>query len=79
MIDGYTYDVDSSVIEENGASSYDLAPLMMYKYTLYAKVPNQLADSHQSCIFNFAFDENFEWGSKEDITEYKYGYTLNVQ
>lgn len=79
-IDGYSYNVDSiSIIEENGNSTYSIAPLMTYKYTLYAKVPNELADSHQSCVLNIGFDENFEWGSSKELSEYKYGYTLNVQ
>lgn len=79
-IDGYSYNVDLiSIIEENGNSAYSIAPLMTYKYTLYAKVPNELADSHQSCVLNIGFDENFEWGSSKELSEYKYGYTLNVQ
>lgn len=79
-IDGYSYNVDSiSIIEENGSSAHSIAPLMTYKYTLYAKVPNELADSHQSCVLNMCFDENFEWGSSKELSEYKYGYTLNVQ
>lgn len=79
-IDGYSYNVDSiSIIEENGNSAYSIAPLMTYKYTLYAKVPNELADSHQSCVLNIGFDKNFEWGSSKELSEYKYGYTLNVQ
>lgn len=79
-IDGYSYNVDSiSIIEENGNSAHSIAPLMTYKYTLYAKVPNELADSHQSCVLNMGFDENFEWGSSKELSEYKYGYTLNVQ
>lgn len=79
-IDGYSYNVDSiSIIEENGSSTYSLAPLMTYKYTLYAKVPNKLADSHQSCVLNVGFDENFEGGFDKELSEYKYGYALNIQ
>lgn len=79
-IDGYSYNIDSiSIKEENGSSAYSIAPLMTYKYTLYAKVPNELADSHQSCVLNMGFDENFEWGSAKELTEYKYGYALNIQ
>lgn len=79
-IDGYSYNVDSiSIIEESGSYASGIAPLMTYKYTLYAKVPNELADNHQSCVLNIGFNENFEWSSTKELSEYKYGYTLGVQ
>ena len=80
VIDGYSYDVESiNIIETNGESVYNLASLTTYTYTVYAKVPNELADSHQSCVFNLCFDDNFKWGSKKEVSEYKYGYALNIQ
>lgn len=79
-IDGYSYNVESiDIIEENGSSAHNLAPLITYKYTLYAKVPNELADSYQSCVLNIGFDDNFARDSQKEVSEYKYGYTLKIQ
>lgn len=80
VLDGYTYNIESiSIIEANGSSTWRIAPLTTYTYTVYAKVPNEIADNHQSCVLNLCFEENFESGFRKDISEYKYGYTLNIQ
>lgn len=80
VLDGYTYNIESiSIIEANGSSTWRIAPLTTYTYTVCAKVPNEIADNHQSCVLNLCFDENFESGFRKDISEYKYGYTLNIQ
>ena len=80
VLDGYSYNIESiNIIEANGSSTYNISPLTTYTYTVYAKVPNELADSHQSCVLNLCFDDNFEWGSKKEVSEYKYGYTLSIQ
>lgn len=84
VLDGYSYNIESiNIIEANGSSVRSIAPLTTYTYTVYAKVPNEIADNHQSCVLNLCFDDNFKDDFKDDfkndISEYKYGYTLNIQ
>lgn len=77
-IDGYTYEIDSSIIDAEGYSTYSISPLMTYTYTLYARVPNELADSHESCVVNFGFNENFEQDFDTEISDCDYGYSAVV-
>lgn len=80
VLDGYSYNIESiNIIEASGDPVYSIAPLTTYTYTVYAKVPNEIADNHQSCVLNLCFDDNFKDDFKNDISEYKYGYTLNIQ
>lgn len=80
VLDGYSYNIESiNIIEANGSSVRSIAPLTTYTYTVYAKVPNEIADNHQSCVLNLCFDDNFKDDFKNDISEYKYGYALNIQ
>lgn len=79
-IDGYKYELESiNFIEQNGSSAHSLSPLTTYKYTLYAKVPDELADSHKSCVMNMGFNENFARSFAEDFSENTYKYTITME
>ena len=48
---------------------------MNYTYTLYAEVPNEIAQNFEKCSMNFGFEENFEnvFTSDESyVTPYSY-------
>lgn len=78
-VDGYSYDLDSSIIEENGSSTYTLAPLMTYTYTLYAEVPNELIENHSEYTMDFGFEENLEnIHFSDDSHVMPYNYTINI-
>lgn len=79
-IDGYTYDLDRTIIESDGNTTFSIEPLKTYTYTLYAEVPNELAQSAAPCVVNFGFNENF--GNIINIpnkeTKIDYNYTINI-
>lgn len=80
-IDGYEYEADRvDIIESDGSSAYELAPLVSYTYTLYTEVPNELAAAFTSCKFNFGFEENFESASISSNKEYipPYFYAIDI-
>lgn len=62
-VDGYIYDASAnecSIIDGNGSSLSEIAPLTEGSYTIYAKVPNELADKLNSTVFTFGFYDNFD-------------------
>ncbi len=80
-INGYSYDIDSlTIIESDGSSTYELAPLVSYQYTLYTEIPNELATTYQTCDINFSFNENFEFiqTSFDGEPELPYNYKLTL-
>lgn len=79
-IDGYSYELDNlTIIESDGSSTYSLAPLKTYSYTLSAEVPNELAQSAAPCNVTFGINENFESGDPfaEEPT-YDYTYAISI-
>lgn len=77
-IDGYTFELESIDLNEtSGAFAYEISPLTSYEYTLYAKIPDELADSHEVCEVKFGFDELFSYEAAS-VDECKYAYVHNV-
>ncbi len=81
-VDGYSYDIDDSIIESNGSSVFTLEPLMTYQYTLYAEIPNELAESFDSYTMNFGFEEGFDntvvYTSSGETQPPEYNYTIEI-
>ena len=62
-LDGYTYKVDANdcdILDGEGQTEYEIAPLMEYTYRLYVAIPDALADSHSTCTFTFGFYDGFD-------------------
>ncbi len=53
---------------------------MSYTYTLYAEIPNELAESFTQCKADFGFEENFARPTTYSDKEYvpAYLYTLSI-
>ncbi len=86
VIDGYSYNIGSiNIIKTNGQSTYSLAPLTLYTYTIYAQIPDELANNHQSAVLNIGFNDQFAsdnqitLGEEKELSDYQYAYTLTVQ
>ena len=78
-IDGYEYTSrNADIIETNGNSTYNLAPLSTYTYTLYVKIPDELATKHDSCVVNIGFGDEFDAPINSKIKELKYAYTMSL-
>ncbi len=78
-VDGYEYEISNTIIEADGSGTNTLEPLMSYQYTLYAAVPNELAQSFTSCTMDFGFEENLENViSIDDDYAPEYRYTINI-
>ena len=77
--DGYTYELDLNVIESDGSSAFSIAPLISYTYTLYAEVPNEIAQNFEKCSMNFGFEENFEnVFTSDESYDTQYIYTIKI-
>lgn len=80
-IDGYSYEIkDFDIIEADGSSAYSIAPLVEYTYTMYAEIPNELAESMASCDMNFGFAEMFESQAvfNGETPELPYNYKITI-
>ena len=55
---------------------------MTYQYTLYAEIPNELAESFDSYTMDFGFEENFEnkvvYSSSGETQAPAYNYVINI-
>ena len=77
----YSYDLKGlDIIESDGSSAYEIAPLIDYTYTLYAEVPNALLESNPTCTMNFAFNESFDYqnASSEEMGKMPYNYSISI-
>ncbi len=62
-LDGYNYEVDANdidILDGEGQTESEIAPLITYNYRLYVAIPDALADSYASCRFTFGFFDGFE-------------------
>ncbi len=62
-LDDYLYSVtanDCDVITAEGEMEHNVPPLTTYSFTIYAAIPNELADSHSAASFRFGFFDMFE-------------------
>ena len=77
-VDGYEYRLSVDVIGTDGAPASRIAPLDTAYVLLYAKVPNELADSFDEATVTLGFNDNFgdvELGS----ATYLYSVTVDGQ
>ena len=75
IIDGYTYDLNVFPLND------EIEPFDTSLFYLYALVPNELANSFTSCIFQFGFDENLtkETLLSKDFEKYDYRYEIKLK
>ena len=48
------------MIAADGSPESSVPPLMTYDFTIYAAVPNELAESYQAASFRFGFYDMFD-------------------
>ena len=61
-IDGYKYDCSANqcdILNENGETQWEIEPLTSYSFTMYAKIPDELANPG-SVSFRFGFYDLFD-------------------
>lgn len=61
-IDGYKYACSANecdILTNNGELVQHIQPLTSYPFTMYAKIPNELANNHNSVAFRFGFYDLF--------------------
>ena len=79
ILDDYSYtNSSSSIIESNGSSVFNLSPLATYTYTLYVKIPDEIASNHKSFVIHMGFNEGLESVFTNDMSELKYAYEMSL-
>lgn len=61
-VDGYQYDIsasDCTVIDAEGSSESSVPPLAEYSFTMYAAIPNEIANNNKSITYRFGFYDEF--------------------
>ncbi len=88
-IDKYNFEVDANncdIITTNGEPMSMIDPLVSGVFTIYAAIPNELAESHSTTDFTFGFYDLFDNSElarnraflDNPITECPYQYVINI-